>query len=84
MTPEERWLLRGLSGCQFKAGAADMQFCRHMWDAAKKVGGFGMTEGQQAYLWRLGHKYRHQLSPAVNDMLEMRLDRLRRARSASS
>jgi hypothetical protein len=81
ITSEERWLLSSLSRCQFKTGAADMQFCRHMWDAAKKIEGFRMTEGQQAYLWRLGHKYRQQLSTDVNAMLEIRLERLRRARS---
>jgi hypothetical protein len=80
MSAEEKAVLGGLSGCEFKAGSADRQFCRRMWDEARRVDDFGMTEGQHAYLWRLAYRYRHQLSPEVNAIMEKRLERLRRAR----
>ena len=81
ITPEEKWLLRELSRCAFKVGAADRQFCRGMYAAARATDNFGMTAGQQAYLWRLAYSYRQQLSPEVNTMIEMRLVQLMRARS---
>jgi hypothetical protein len=81
ITPEEKWLLRELSRCEFKVGAADKQFCHGMWVAARATDDFGMTVGQQDYLWRLAYRYRRQLSPEVNTMIEMRLVQLMRARS---
>jgi hypothetical protein len=81
VTPKEKWLLRELSRCEFKAGSADKQFCHGMWVAANATDNFSMTAGQQAYLWRLGYSYRGQLSPDVNTMVEMRLVQLMRGRS---
>jgi hypothetical protein len=67
MTVEERRLVHALAKCQFHADSADKRFCRDVSGDSKLV---GLTNGQSAYLWRLCHRYRHQLPTEITDMLK--------------
>jgi hypothetical protein len=69
LTPEEAQLLHALAACRFHPGAADRRFVLHMSAAAKRTADLGLTEGQRAYLWRLGYRYRHQLPPEINALV---------------
>jgi hypothetical protein len=69
ITDEEAQLLQALAACKFHPGAADRRFILHMAAATKRTNNLGLTEGQRAYLWRLGFRYRHQLPPEINAMV---------------
>jgi hypothetical protein len=71
ITADETRLLHALADCRFHPGAADRRFILHMSAAAKLTMGMGLTEGQRTYLWRLGYRYRHQLPPAVSELVAL-------------
>ena len=71
ITADETQLLHALADCRFHPGAADRRFILHMSAAAKLTMGMGLTEGQRTYLWRLGYRYRHQLPPAVSELVAL-------------
>lgn len=69
ITADEIRLLQALAVCKFHPGAADRRFILHMAAATKGSMSLGLTEGQRAYLWRLGFRYRHQLSPEISALV---------------
>ena len=70
---EELQVLYALATCQFSPGVADRRFILHMAAAARHPRSIlRLTEGQRAYLWRLGYRYRHQLPPAINELVTLR------------
>jgi hypothetical protein len=69
ITADEVRLLNALAACKFHPGAADRRFVLHMAAATKRRTSLELTEGQRAYLWRLGFRYRHQLPPEINALV---------------
>jgi hypothetical protein len=72
ITAEEVQLLNALATCKFHPGAADRRFILHMAAATRRATSLELTEGQRAYLWRLGFRYRHQLAPEINALVAAR------------
>jgi hypothetical protein len=79
ITTDERVLALALNQCRFrKSSSADRRFCHDlvkMISAGKEV---ALTDGQRAYLWRIGYRYRLQLLLHVPPRLFGRVERSQR------
>jgi hypothetical protein len=70
MSAVERQLLLALSECHFHSDSADARFCHDLAVAADSEHGYALTEGQRAYLKRLGQRYYRQLPAEIFALLE--------------
>jgi hypothetical protein len=70
MSAEERQVIRALAKCRFDPKCADRRFCLDLAAAADAEHGYILTEGQRAYLRRIGQHYRRQLSAEIVALLE--------------
>lgn len=72
MTAAEVALTRALAKCGLKTGSADKRFCEELSAITKREQRVRITEGQRAYLWRIGYRYRLQLPPEIFGILQAR------------
>ncbi len=72
MTGEEIRLVRVLAGCPLKKGSTDERFCSDLAAITRRQKSVRLTEGQNAYLWRIAFRYLERLPPEALSIVEAR------------
>ena len=57
MTADEIRLVRALADCALRPGSADERFCSDLAGVTRRQPRVRLTEGQNAYLWRIAYRY---------------------------
>ena len=72
MTAEEIQLVRALADCHLRAGSGDERFCSDLAAITRRQERVRLTEGQNAYLWRIAYRYRVALPPEIAEIVAAR------------
>jgi hypothetical protein len=73
-----------LAGCPLKKGSTDERFCSDLAAITRRQKCVRLTEGQNAYLWRIAFRYLEQLPPEALSIVEARREAGAEAQPASA